>query len=267
MEGTSKMGRIITRPRTPVAAQLLRPDIKPHGSLILKPGHSDRPNVLAVLYNDKLHNGVRDLARQDLLSASGNFSYTHRGIHLDATTTELVSGKTTGITTAFSAVLKMRRTSDAAGAYMCGQYLPDQLKWGLYYQTSNNTYYGYLRPTASGSAFLNFGVLDDTYPIAFGLSWDGTTFKGFVDGLYHSQATKTGIMPDAEFRINDQETITQEHELSLVWDYLLPDAAMKEYTARPYQLFQAANDAPFRYSEAIPPVTGEDNAILMGSNF
>lgn len=267
MEGTSKMGRIITRPRTPVAAQLLRPDIKPHGSLILKPGHSDRPNVLAVLYDDKLHNGVRDLSTRNFLDATGGFAYTHRGISLDATTTKFVSSKTTGITTKFSAVLKMRRTSDHAGAYMCGQYAIGQLKWGLYYQSSNNTYYGYLRPTSSGTGLLTFGVLDDTYPIAFGLSWDGTTFKGFVDGLYHSQVTRTGTMPDAEFRINDQETITQEHELSLVWDYLLPDAAMKEYTARPYQLFQAANDAPFRYSEAIPPVTGEDNAILMASNF
>jgi len=118
------------------------------------------------------------------------------------------------------------------------------------------------------------------FTVAMARVLEGELYRGhlFLDGVADGVDTSAGGNLTAvsatagigQADLNANSWLNGSIALVYIWRGSLPVAdyiLAKKLNADPYQLWEPVPDAPFLPSEAIPPATGEDNAILMASNF
>lgn len=277
------MSRLITRPRTPIAAQLLRPDKRPRGPNALK--LSD-PYTRNLIFSSTLLDN-RNLATSLKGSIQGQAYFNKDiGIVCDATNQSdylkfdsWTRNKLAFGNNDFLIVGKAIYGSGGSGANPTlvsnGDTGTDE--WMLrYYRTAASLdFYG-----KGGSIRLTSSVLNlsDGEKFTFAVGRVGDLASLYFNGALSDTDTSAGgglfsVSSLAGIGAAD-ENVSRWWDGSIefvhIWSGVTSDShidIIQELELRPYRFIRPASDAPFLFPEEVPPVTGDDNAIFMASNF
>jgi hypothetical protein len=264
------MGRIWTRPRTPVAAQLLPPGRKAFGKVALEPQDSISRSLLHYWDFRNHDNALSDLAGRAAMQKNVNQAWesspTGRGVRTGDY--EGSNGPTVNVGTGdFTFVFNF---------YLLD--LPDTNNYfgeiGIY-----NPGFVYRNPVPGSKLRVFWGSSNDFNDLEINalnqhictvVTRSNGVLYAYLNGRKSTSSFSVGTSLNDVYTYNGGfQTIRIDRvDLALrIYSRAVSDAEARRFYEDLNAGLKPASDAPFRYSEAIPPATGEDNAILMASNF
>lgn len=265
------MGRIWTRPRTPVAVRLANGE-HPQGAVVLnRKNPITRGAAFCAICNGA--EPIFDTSGSPIVySAAGAYAL---GVApkmrwaAEGATASFKSKKTMPVigTGDYTIAARVICLSDAASNLY---YFSHSYQIGLGQRSGQLQVFS----VAADSLFSGISpAVGDIHTVV--ACRKGTERAIYIDGVQtatDTQATNLTDVEEMEFFAWGDGAYGLPNSRGVEWGAFWPnrclsDSEIKELHEDRYCLFAPANDAPFRYLEAVPPATGEDNAIFMGSNF
>jgi hypothetical protein len=268
------MGRIWTRPRTPVGAALRNNSAKPLGALALNKNHPLYRDVLLFLDFNQGIGDFRDLTAGRF--ATNNGCTWGRSPYGMAATYENDGGVVPwDLGSNYGALTYIGIYENVTGSEWdsTGYLVDGRSGSGNYWSVTNGSggQQNFAGRTHTNSLYVDRGrVVIGVSQISTNTSLFG---KNFTTGVQSSSSNAGN-----QVSIGDGITLFRYHANNvgpflapvhylMIFQRWLTAEQIFDIGRNPGQLLIPASDAPFRFSDEIPPATGEDNAILMASNF
>lgn len=253
------MGRILTRPRTPVAAQLRNGSRLPCGMVVLNHTHP-RASDLICAYVLNGH-AVKDLVTgiKATPAASTDVPTFRPGMGLDFTLPDnLVCDGVYQRSQSLSEYTFLARVNPSNIGSSHQMIFGSPGTGYLYFDIASGKFF------SKDNGFSPNGILGTTtvtvgtwYDVAFTLGEDNARAL-YIDGREDATATPSGSggTRQEEFRIGEYGSSALNYYGLVQYVYFfkkrLSVGEIKSFAARPYQIISAANDRAFLYSAAAP---------------